>query len=695
MSLAEKSAVNAEKIVATAGPLLETLAGIAEQIKLPETARILREQSALLKTDTFRLIVLGRFRNGKSTFLNALLCELTHPVPELQSQGGGASGPLPAKDLPTTARLTTIDYGQTPAVVCVRKDGRKEAWSLARFMKEATIKRNPQENDSYFKDILLFQIRFPSKTLKSGITLLDSPGTDDIRERTEIVEQAVHRCDAAIVLLRSDALGGEDERTFIQSLKACGLNDLFFVINRREGRAVDTELREEAWNRIVAMALSGPWYAGQDPAERNISFVDAKAGLEGRLRRDPQKLAASGLEVFENRLSAFLEKEKRPAHIRRYVKAAEAHAGAVDESLQKLTATVKAKTEEFKTRFREIRPQIDAINRRVQTLPKIIDRYREKACFALESSFRQMIADLCRDLPTEMAKKKIPSVDDAGVLDRATLPFRKKTIIKETEAAAKAIYDARLSDWRDRGAQEALKKLQADLELEIVDELKGIKRSFDRIQHDLTGFQPDVESAAMAEEGWAKRVWIGVATVISPDYGYNMIVDGWGGMLRGLLIHTAVAYTVMTLGGPIGWAFLAGLITNLVVAAILAPDRLKAKFRQQLCDSMIPELRKLPDNVGTTIREKTVQVFAKIEASITAAVKAEVAKEEAVLQGQLDIAQKSAEEKTRLLDALQHHRTEVARCRKGLQDTMIAVESGRLQPNPTPPQPAKLGAGNR
>jgi len=73
------------------GPALDELAKIAANYEPPNQpggrAAKLREIRANLHNDTFRVIVIGRFKNGKSTFLNALLGKLTHPIPELPEGG--------------------------------------------------------------------------------------------------------------------------------------------------------------------------------------------------------------------------------------------------------------------------------------------------------------------------------------------------------------------------------------------------------------------------------------------------------------------------------------------------------------------------------------------------------------------------------------------------------------------------------
>ena len=164
----------------------------------------------------------------------------------------------------------------------------------------------------FFKDIVRFEVRFPSRTLQSGITILDTPGTADVRERTQVVEELIGRVDAAIVLLRSDVLVGEDEQKFIQFLRESGLTELFFVINRRDGRVVDEDLKQEAWYRIVELCLKGPRYAGQDLHQQRIWFVDARAALEGRLMKDRARSSNRGWNSLSSTSANFWRKNAVP-----------------------------------------------------------------------------------------------------------------------------------------------------------------------------------------------------------------------------------------------------------------------------------------------------------------------------------------------------------------------------------------------
>lgn len=691
MSFAEKNAAQAKRILDNVGPHMEAIATIGDRVNQKETAKQVREQIAGLMSDTFNLIILGRFRNGKSTFLNAMLCELTHPVPGL----GGLGGPMPVSYNPTTAVLTAINYGPAPSVTVKMAGGRTEQWSLEKYLEESKIKRDPDENERFFKDIEQFEAQFPSKTLQSGITMWDGPGTDDISERTEIVTAASNKCDSAIVLLRSDSLGGQDERKFIQSLYDCELKDLFFVINRRDGRAVDDDMKQEAWNRIVHMVQVGPKWTGQDLSSKHIYFVDAKAALEGRLSGDQGKLAASGMLEFESRLLDFLENEKRAIHLERFVSGVNRHAQRIDESIAKLIPGLKVQADEFMRRYEALKPELDSLRKKVDEVPRIVRRYRDLAASELEASFRKVVNDLIRDLPAELASKPIPAIDDANFFQKMLINLRKKKAYEETSKAASAICEERLKGWRmapktQPGAQQTLDRLVVRMEEELAEQILDIKRRYDSVQVQLTGVTgAELGQTGQGQADWGKRVLTGALALISPDYGISYANEGIKGVGKSVLLHLGVGFAVGMLGGPVMWALGAAVAAGLIRTALFAPDKIKTQVREQVVETFLtgapatddkpaqPGLRTLPDHAAPTVRKGAEEFFEKLETTIQQAVATEVEGEEAAIKQQLTNATKGAEEKHTLLKGYEACRQTIATCRAALDQAIVVVRTGR------------------
>lgn len=112
----------------------------------------------------FHLAVLGQFKRGKSTLLNALAGE---PI-------------LPVGVVPLTAAPTFIQYGETPKVSVKYQDGRKadeftgastteRSAYLARFVTE---KGNPQNRVG----VAEVEVFLPAPILAGGVVLIDTPG---------------------------------------------------------------------------------------------------------------------------------------------------------------------------------------------------------------------------------------------------------------------------------------------------------------------------------------------------------------------------------------------------------------------------------------------------------------------------------------------------------------------------------------
>src|SRR2546429_7149687 len=110
------------------------LSVVAAGLDMKETAARLEQTADRLASDTFQIIVAGRFKNGKSTLLNALLGRTTRHVPELSV----GRGPMPVGDLPCTATLTSIRYAEKPSIRAWGFDGSCEEWSLEKYQREGT-----------------------------------------------------------------------------------------------------------------------------------------------------------------------------------------------------------------------------------------------------------------------------------------------------------------------------------------------------------------------------------------------------------------------------------------------------------------------------------------------------------------------------------------------------------------------------
>lgn len=294
-------------LLAEASAALAALADAAVALGRSETAKQLQAIGARLRAETNAVIVTGRYRNGKSTLANALL-----------GPSGYGDRPLPTDLLPCTAVLTRVRYADQPTARLWRFDGRHEDWSFARYLRESTIKETEEATHQFFGEIREFEVGYPAELCKAGVAVLDSPGLDDIPERTAVTEAAVRESDAVIVVFRSDTIAGQGEREFVQQHILATGTRVFTVVNLWAGMVPTPRFLEFTWNRLIRDLHGGSAYSGQaieDFAAQGIYFVDVRQAVAGRFAGDATLVAASGLGALEQDLGEFLLRERTFVHL--------------------------------------------------------------------------------------------------------------------------------------------------------------------------------------------------------------------------------------------------------------------------------------------------------------------------------------------------------------------------------------------
>jgi signal recognition particle receptor subunit beta len=212
------------------------------------------------------LVVLGEFNHGKTTFVNALL-------------GGPV---LPTGITPTTAVIHEVRHGEAA------RDGgasgrrppggwasstRCALFGRARVPSRAQRPRRRQRIDP--DDVLRVELEYPAEILRDRVTLVDTPGVNDLNlQRAEITYGYVPRADAVVFLLDAGQILKESERRFLRDrLLGAGRDRIVFAINKADllSERERTEVMEYA-TRQLEHARAG----------RPVMFLSADAGPRGR-----------------------------------------------------------------------------------------------------------------------------------------------------------------------------------------------------------------------------------------------------------------------------------------------------------------------------------------------------------------------------------------------------------------------------
>lgn len=686
------------QIAGDAGSTIHDLTDIAAVLEMATTTKDLNEIQEQLASDTFKMMAVGRFKNGKSTLVNALLGKLTNPVPDLNPN----QGPMPVDDLPCTAIVTSVVYSKQPYVRVWGNDGRWQEWSFARYLRDAVAQDNQEATETKLKGIRYFEVGFPAELCEPGVVMMDSPGVDDVPERDEITRQAIRRCDTALVVYRSDAFGGMNEMRFVSDDVLGDSTRIFTVISMRN-RAADERFRGFVWNKLIHEGQGGLAYANQDFTERDIFFVDSLQAFHAKVSGDAEALVASGLPILEQRLGKFLAEESRNVHLRKFLHKANLSAGSIESQLGQRRVGLQADSTKLQLAYEAIQPKIQAVRRRGNRLPKLFERYNLASQNALKESFSVMIAQLRKDLPTELAPLPL-SITGLGAT------FKQKQLCADAAAMCREIVTTRIKTWgvappgkmeppqkisadappeeerpRMIGAQETLAPIMAQLIAEIDKEVAEMDRDMRAAQVELTGWDIAV-SAPTSVVGTNERILAGIASFMIGDITGG--IGGWRSMAGALTGHLC-AGIILASFGLLGSAIflpaviIVGMMTGLVWGAEDIDKRAKAK----VVDEVDKSLQQMPDQIAAALEAEVNKIFTSLQEQTLTLVHSSLDEEEANFRKIMEMNKQDQEQKQEMLTQLNSLEIHVAELRGKLttaEQRVNAAMTPVAQPQGTP-----------
>ena len=184
-----------------------------------------------LQEEQFKIVVVGEFSRGKSTFINALLGKRI----------------LPSLVRPTTTVLNIISYGEHHKIKIHYHDRNTVDLITEEQFKGLIAPKDPiigdKESEEVFeehvkkiKKVKYAEISYPLSFCQNGVQIIDTPGTNDLDPiREEITNNIIPASDAAILILDATKLLSESEVSFLRDrLLANDISKIFVVINFKD-----------------------------------------------------------------------------------------------------------------------------------------------------------------------------------------------------------------------------------------------------------------------------------------------------------------------------------------------------------------------------------------------------------------------------------------------------------------------------
>jgi len=268
---------------------VRSIGSLAREAKNDKVAAEGQELMTKLAEDRFTLAVVGQFKRGKSSLMNAIIGR------EL----------LPTGVLPLTSAITVLKYGPVEKLT-IQRDGDilPEQPPVTRLAAYVTEEGNPGNRQNVKVAVLEEPIPF----LRRGLEFVDTPGIGSaIVANTETTYAFLPQCDAVIFVTGLDSPLTEAEVDFLRCTRQFA-QKMFFVINK-------TDLLEGPEREKALSFISDRLRAEMRNESLRTFPLSSRLAMAAKSSADSAAYASSGLRDFEESLATFLSQERAGAFL--------------------------------------------------------------------------------------------------------------------------------------------------------------------------------------------------------------------------------------------------------------------------------------------------------------------------------------------------------------------------------------------
>ncbi len=285
-----------------------------------------------LEAERFNLVILGEFNHGKSTFVNALLGEEV----------------LPTGITPTTAAINHVVWAEKLRARAILKTGDVIDLAPPALADWVTVAGTKWEEVTYV------ELGYPAEILTGNVTLVDTPGVNDLNEqRADVTYGYVPRADAVIFLLDAGQALKDSEREFLSSHVLAGSRDrLIFILGKAD------LLSDSEREAVIDYVRKGLAKLVDDPVVFPISAREWLAG-------DPD---AHGKKELLAYLERFLDTDRAQILLDNAAGDGARTAAYLQQNLGVKMRAYDLDLEDLESRIEQVRNQLDTSKRTLDEL---------------------------------------------------------------------------------------------------------------------------------------------------------------------------------------------------------------------------------------------------------------------------------------------------------------------------------------
>lgn len=624
------------------------------------------------KNDKFKVLVIGEFKNGKSTFINSLMGEKV----------------LPAYSTPCTAVINEVKYGKEkkaklffknplPEEMCTDINARasqhmkkyegKEIPPLdidvSELVDYVTIPDETKDQANSIRELPYSKVvlEYPINLCHDGIEIIDSPGLNENGTRTKVTEKYLSSADAIVFVFMCPKIAGKADVDYIQDqIHPRGYRDIFFVCNGIN------KVPEEEKARLTKFG-NGKLEALTDLGQNGIFYVDALSALKAKIKHEDEILRKTGIPEFEAALSEYLRNNKGKTKLMQTIELCVSYMDKIErEQVASYAASLERDVEELKKKIRDNMPYLELAEQRKQTVQRKISNEMSNLEKDIADLMNRQYDNIIRGIPEVVDKMDI---ENHMTINPFTQKDRKSALENEVIGKIDQYVQKQMGAWIESELNPHIDAFIDDLQRKLGEDIDIFYRNLDEFRYDVSGIEKPKDISGI------ERITATIfgTLLCGPTYGVLGATLGLGEMAKRSAL--TIGASIIAAFTPLGLTALTAAIVGAGILQIATGGKaLTDKYKAQIKDGFINSIRSNREESSAKYAAEVAKDVKEKFGLVVEALDNEIDMEKSKIKALEEDAEKGEEERSRKLAELKVISQEIAEIREGFDKVREEIE---------------------
>jgi ribosome biogenesis GTPase A/archaellum component FlaC len=547
---------------------------VVDGLKVGSGVKKLESLRLRAASESFKVMIVGEFKRGKSTVINAMLGDKV----------------LPSFARPCTAIINEVAWGEEKSALIypLEADGSAGDPITVKVDEIADYVTIGADDDNTPNPYERAVVKWPLELCRNGVVVVDSPGLNEAPEREKVTLNYLEQADVLVFVVDCQAAMSRSEQLFLDvHVKARGHEDVFYVGNKIN--LVDEEEQDDV-RREIRKRLT-PYVSRPD----RVYFVNARNALNGRSKGKPELVADSGMPELEGALEEFLTRERGRAKILSPARELKYLLTESREQIDRKQALLAQSVEDLRATYERVQAPLGRLETNRRIIVAQMETHLRETRAEVTDATRRFMNRVIADVPG-WAQAYDPS---SGI---GANPFTAK---EKMEAAVREITDhlsgrvqVAFAEWQEQQLRPLITRRVDDLERSIDDDVKQFVTRIDEIRASLTTDLVRDGAADGAADGAGKPstpierlLADAVSFALDPATAVSGGKFNLKTLLTALLPQIAIGTAIFLVGlGP--WVIAGAVLGSTLFKGGLQLNAANRRIKQQVAEQVVEELKK-------------------------------------------------------------------------------------------------------